>query len=114
MKNLDGVKRLIVQLVESKIGVFDGYEWEADYNLNWDSEFSERLDAAFYDVGKAAVALRDKDDVTLIAAVLGSRTDFLDLSNFFRDIYEDLDALATDISWPDIPEDFVYEGDVNK
>lgn len=33
----------------------------------------------------------------------------MDLANFFRDIYDDLDALVKKPIWPEIPKGFVYE-----
>ncbi|MFJ2467208.1 hypothetical protein [Pseudomonas sp. NPDC087615] len=44
----------------------------------------------------------------LTAALVHSRMNFMDLANFFRDIYDDLDALLVKPVWPDIPEGFDY------
>jgi hypothetical protein len=34
----------------------------------------------------------------------------MDLANFFRDIFDDLDALLRKPVWPDIPEGFDDQG----
>lgn len=110
MKDFESVKKLIIQLVKDKAGDFDGGSWEADYKLNWEGELAERLANAFYNMSRAASAKENTDDVMLKAALLNSRTDFMDLANFFRDIFDDLDALLRKPVWPDIPEGFDYQG----
>jgi hypothetical protein len=108
MNDLDVIKGFIVQLVQDKKGSFDGGEWEADYKLSWNSEFAERIEKGRSNIAKAMSARKNKDEVMLKAALLHARVDFMDLASFFRDIYEDLDALVKDKSWPEIPEDFDY------
>lgn len=109
MNDLDVVKGFIVQLVQDRKGSFDDGEWEADYKLNWDSEFAERMEKGLLNIAKAISARKSEDDIMLKAALLHARVDFMDLANFFRDIYDDLDTLVRDKSWPEIPENFDYE-----
>ncbi|MGF6489634.1 hypothetical protein [Pseudomonas frederiksbergensis] len=109
MNDLDVVKGFIVQLVQDRKGSFDDGGWEADYTLNWDSEFSERMEKGLFNIAKAISARKSEDDVMLKAALLHARVDFMGLANFFRDIYDDIDTLVRDKSWPEIPGDFDYE-----
>lgn len=108
MNDFESVKNLIVQLVKEKSGGFDGDSWEADYKLEWESELSERLEKAFFNMSRAASARESGDEVMLKAALIHSRMDFMDLANFFRDIYDDLDALVVKTFWPEIPPGFEY------
>ncbi|WP_130903351.1 hypothetical protein [Pseudomonas sp. Sample_23] len=108
MNDLESVKHFIVELMEEKTGRFDENSLEADYKLDWESELSERLGNAFYNMSRAASAKADSNEVMLKAALLNSRTDFMDLANFFRDIYDDLDALVKHPAWPKIPKGFDY------
>ncbi|MEW7859083.1 hypothetical protein AB2M95_24490 [Pseudomonas chlororaphis] len=112
MNDLEVVKGFLIQLIQDKKGDFESGEWEADYDLNWGSEFSERIDRGFYNVAKAIAARKSKDDVMLKVALLNARVDFMDLANFFRDIYDDIDALLKDTSWPEVPEGFDYEQEI--
>ncbi len=104
MNDFESVKNLIIQLVKEKTGSFDGNSLEADYKLDW-----ERLGNAFYNMSRAASAKENADDVMLKVALMNSRVDFMDLANFFRDIYDDLDALVKKPFWPEIPKGFDYE-----
>jgi hypothetical protein len=106
MSDLEELKGVIVKLLETKEGRFEGADWEADYNLNWDAEFLGRLEEGRKCIAKALESLEGKDDVGLAVAIIIGRTRFLDLSNFFRDIYDDLDVLAKHPSWPKIPDDY--------
>ncbi|WP_212809218.1 hypothetical protein [Pseudomonas sp. Seg1] len=108
MNDFQSVKNLIIQLVKEKTGGFDDDSWEADYKLNWEAEMSERLEKALFNMSKMASARESGDDVMLTAALVHSRMNFMDLANFFRDIYDDLDALLVKPVWPDIPEGFDY------
>ena len=108
MNDFQSVKNLIIQLVKEKTGGFDDDSWEADYKLNWEAELSERLEKALFNMSKMASARESGDDVMLTAALVHSRMNFMDLANFFRDIYDDLDALLVKPVWPDIPEGFDY------
>lgn len=108
MNDFESVKNLIIQLVKEKTGGFDGNSWEADYKLNWEAELSERLEKALFNMSKMASARESGDDVMLTAALVHTRMNFMDLANFFRDIYDDLDALLVKPVWPDIPEGFDY------
>lgn len=108
MNDFESVKKLIIQLVKDKAGDFDGDSWEGDYKLNWEAELAERLASTFYNMSRAASAKADSNEVMLKAALLNSRTDFMDLANFFRDIYDDLDALVKHPAWPKIPKGFDY------
>lgn len=109
MNDFESVKNLIIQLVKEKTGSFDGNSLEADYKLDWEAELSERLGNAFYNMSRAASAKENEDDVMLKVALMNSRVDFMDLANFFRDIYDDLDALVKKPFWPEIPKGFDYE-----
>ncbi|POA46116.1 hypothetical protein C1893_22095 [Pseudomonas sp. MPR-ANC1] len=108
MNDFQSVKNLIIQLVKEKTGGFDDDSWEADYKLNWEAELSERLEKALFNMSKMASARESGDDVMLTAALVHSRMNCMDLANFFRDIYDDLDALLVKPVWPDIPEGFDY------
>lgn len=109
MNDFESVKQLIIELMKEKTGSFDGNSLEADYKLDWEAELSERLGNAFYNMSRAASAKENADDVMLKVALMNSRVDFMDLANFFRDIYDDLDALVKKPFWPEIPKGFDYE-----
>lgn len=94
MTDLDSLKKVIAKVAEAKKGGFKGADWEADYSLNWDDEFLERYGKGKESIARALAALEGDDDAELQAALVIGRANFLDLSNFFRDIYDDLDVLA--------------------
>ncbi|WP_447768676.1 hypothetical protein [Pseudomonas kilonensis] len=106
MSDLEELKGVIVKLMEAREGGFEGADWVADYSLNWDAEFLERFEEGRKCIAKALESLEREDDVGLIVAIILGRTRFLDLSNFFRDIYDDLDVLVKHPSWPKIPDDY--------
>lgn len=109
MNDNNAVKRFLIEFIAEKRGGFDGDEWEADYKLDWNEEFSELMIKAAADVSRAAAALRSKDEVELGASVISARISFMDLSGFFRNIFDDFDVIARETPWPEIPDDFVYD-----
>lgn len=94
MSDLDSLREVVAKVAAAKRGVFDSAEWEADYSLDWDDEFLERYEKGKESIARALAALDAGDSVELQAALVIGRANFLDLSNFFRDIYDDLDVLA--------------------
>ena len=111
MNDFESVKNLIIQTVKEKTGDFDGDSQEADYSLNWKDELSEMLEFVLFNMSKAASARESGDDVMLQAALLHSRIHLMNLSGFFRDIRDDLEALLLEPDWPEIPDGFSYGKD---
>ena len=108
MNDLESVKNLIIQTVKEKTGDFDGDGLEADYKLNWKDELSEMLELVLFNMSKAASARERGDDVVLQAALMHSCIHLMNLSGFFRDIRDDLEALLLGPGWPEIPDGFSY------
>ncbi len=108
MNNFESVKSLIVQTIKERSGSFDGDSSEADYGMNWDDKLSESLDYVFCNMSNAASAKKSRDDVMLRVALLRSCIRLKELSFFFRDIHDDLEAFILEPGWPEIPEGYVY------
>lgn len=109
MKDMSMVRKTLLDIIVKKQGAFDGDDWCADFALEWNDEVSELIDNAVSDVSRAATALKNKDDLELCVAIGRARTRFLDLSGFFRDICDDFETLVREVSWPEIPDNYVYE-----
>lgn len=109
MKDGEVFRKTLIDLIAEKWGTFEAESWAADYRLNWNDELSELMGNAVSDVSRVAQALKNKDDVELCVAAGRARTGFLDLSNFFRGIFDDFDALVRETEWQEIPDDYVYD-----
>jgi len=109
MKDMSMVRKALIDIITEKQGAFDGDDWCADFALDWNDEVSELIDNAVSDVSRAATALKNKDDLELCVAIGRARTRFLDLSGFFRDICNDFETLVREVSWPEIPDNYVYD-----
>ncbi|CAQ82545.1 MULTISPECIES: hypothetical protein [Photorhabdus] len=111
MNGLDQIKRAILEL--SKINTADfkfvDSDWSIDYQLDLDKRLQEDLAKLETELNLLTDAVQRKDMVTAKCALVMARVISLDLSNFFLNIFEDIEK----VGWgelcelPSIPENYV-------
>lgn len=108
MKDIYLLKNALLNLSERNGLVLA--DFSADYSQDWEEEFEARFHQMLGDLTHFIGALNKDDQVGQLAALLRLRARLLDLSNFFSDIYEDVNGLieCDAINWPEIPEDYSY------
>ncbi|WP_139198630.1 hypothetical protein [Pseudomonas indica] len=108
MKDINLLKYSLLKLSE-KNGL-DLINGSADYNQDWGGELEARTEQMFGDLAHFIGALNKDDQVDQLAALLRLRARLLDLSNFFSDLYEDVNYLieCDSINWPEIPDSYSY------
>lgn len=110
MRDINDFKNTLLRLAEKHALDMKNGDWSTDYNQDWSAELEARSNIMFSDLAHLAEALSRGDDVGQLTALLRMRARLLDVSNFFSDIYDDVDSLINneEIGWPEIPEDYVY------
>ncbi|RPH22321.1 hypothetical protein EHN07_16945 [Buttiauxella warmboldiae] len=99
--------RMLAGLAESNIDFADD-EWSIDYHLDLDKELRDELAKLQIELDLLTNALKEKDLVTAKYALVMARLFSLNLSNFFLNIFEDIEKVgwSEEIKLPAIPEDY--------
>ncbi|MEI9698438.1 hypothetical protein V5094_12730 [Moellerella wisconsensis] len=110
MNNIDEVKRLILNLEKISFSKkkFDDSDWSIDHELNLDKRLNEELSKLYNDINLLNDSLNNNDLITVKCALIHARMRALDLSNFFLNIYEDIEKVGwgKDNKLPNVPEDY--------
>ena len=108
MNNLNSYKSSFIEFVEKLSNKsFDGSEWSVDFNIDLNQELELEMKKINAYICLSEEALKQQDYVTADVAFLYLRMHALNLSGFFQNIYDDLEALPTSESQLfSIPENF--------
>ncbi|KPD02205.1 hypothetical protein [Moellerella wisconsensis] len=110
MSNINKVKELIINLEKYSFpeSDFNDSGWSIDYQINLDNRLNEELLRLYNDLNLLSDSLKNNDLITAKCALIYARMKALDLSNFFLNIYEDIEKAG----WgegnklPDVPEGY--------
>lgn len=117
MSGLDQIKRAILEL--SKISAADfkfvNSDWSIDYRLDLDKRLQEDLAKLEIELNLLTDAIQRKDMITAKCALVMARVISLDLSNFFLNLFEDIEKVGwgEQCELPSIPEDYVIPDHYN-
>lgn len=110
MNNLNKVKELIKNLEKYSFPKddFNDSEWSIDYQIDLDNRLKEELLGLYTDLRLLNDSLNNHDLITAKCALIYIRIKTLDLSNFFLNIYEDIEKVGwrNDSKLPDIPDGY--------
>lgn len=87
---------------------FDEKEWSIDYQQDLDKELDNDLNNLKIELDLLMSAVQNKDFVTAKCALVMARLFSLNLSNFFLNIFEDIEKVgwSEQNNLPGVPEDY--------
>jgi|SRR5476649_264910 len=110
MTDINKIKKAIqtlVELSENKANFSDD-DWSIDHQLDLDDSLRDGLAKLQIELNLLMDAVQQKDLITAKCALVTARVISLDLSNFFLNIFEDIEKVgwSKELNLPSIPEGY--------
>lgn len=110
--SFEEIKKILVCFLETQSidVVAPDNDWQSDFSSNWDEEFNIDFDEFIHNIKVFDDSVKKGNKIEQIAALTRARTRLLNLSNFFENIFEDVERIAwsDEFEWPDIPENYKF------
>ncbi|WP_233238771.1 hypothetical protein [Bordetella sp. LUAb4] len=108
MTNINKLKSLVPALAAASDMPFSENDWSINYKSDLDRQLDEDLVAFQKEIELLAAAMAASDLVTAACALVVVRMHALHLSNFFMNIFEDIEKVgwSEGAKIPEIPDDY--------